>query len=144
MANFKMKNSWQSIIFIMPYTSDRKFRMWAYSCSHSFLLLRSTFNSDEDKYGYNIDIEFAGVEYLDTPMTLNGISIEELKEDLPEKFKRYQNSKWYRVFQIKSDVNYYIVAANYLVGKNSWMHDEDRMINSSLKYDKILATSEKR
>ena len=78
----------------MSYTSDRKFRMWAYSCSHSFLILRSTFNSDEDKYGYNIDIEFAGVEYLDTPMTLNGISIEELKEDLPEKFKKYQNSKW--------------------------------------------------
>ena len=48
-----------------------------------------------------------------------------------------ENAYEYVHIQIKSDVNYYIVAANYLVGKNSWMHDEDRMINSSLKYDKI-------
>ena len=127
----------------MSYTSDRKFRMWAYSVSHSFLLLRSTYNPDEERRGFNIDIEFVGVDYLDMPITLQGISIEELKEGLPEKFSKYQNSVRYRVFQIKSDANYYIVAANYLVGKNSWI-GEDRMINSSLKYDKILATSDKR
>ena len=116
--------------------------MWAYSVSHSFLLLRSSYNPDEEKHGYNIDIEFVDVDYLDMPGTLQGISIEELKENLPEKFMKYQNSLRYRVFQIKSDINYYIVAGNYLVGKNNWI-GESRMINPSLKYDKILATSGK-
>ena len=124
----------------MLYTSSRKFRIWAYSVSHSFLLLRSTYNEDEEKNGFNIDIEFAGVEYLDMPITLQGITIEELKENLPEKFTKYQNSIRYRVFRIESDTNYYIVAANYLVGRDNWI-GEDRMINSSLIYDKILATS---
>lgn len=127
----------------MSYTSSRKFRIWAYSVSHSFLLLRSTYNPDEERHGYNIDIEFAGVDYLDIPATLQGIVIEELKDNLPEKFAKYQNSLRHRVFLIKSDANYYIVAANYLVGKNDWI-GEDRMINSSLKYDKILATSDNR
>jgi hypothetical protein len=114
--------------------------MWAYSVSHSSLLLRSSYNPDEDRRGFNIDIEFAGVDYLDLPMILNGISIEELKENLPEKFSRYQDPLHYRVFQIKSDTNYYVVAANYLVGKNKWI-DKDRMIDPFLKYDEILATS---
>jgi hypothetical protein len=127
----------------MPYTSIRKFRIWGYSVSHSFLLLRSSYNPDEERRGFNIDIEFVDVDYLDVPMSLDGISIEELKENLPEKFKKYQNSPRFRVFQIKSDVNYYTVAANYLVGKNDWI-GEDRMINSSLKYDEILTTYPKR
>ena|SRR5689334_18174303 len=126
----------------MPYTSNRKFRMWGYSVSHCFLLLRSTYNEDQEKNGYNIDIEFAGVEYLDVPTTLQGISIEELTENLPEKFSKYQGSLRHRVFQIRSEANYYIVAANYLVGKNT--SEEDKMINSFLKYDKILAISDKK
>jgi hypothetical protein len=127
----------------MSYTSTRKFRMWAYSVSHSFLLLRSSYNPEEERRGFNIDIEFVDVDYLDLPATLQSISVEELKENLPDKFAKYQNSPRYKVFQIKSNAIYYIVAANYLVGQNSWI-GEDRMINAYLKYDKILATSERR
>ncbi|MCS3795889.1 hypothetical protein [Niastella sp. OAS944] len=123
----------------MSYTSIRKFRIWKYSVSLSFLLLRSSYSKEEKTGKFNIDIEFTGVDYLDIPITLHGISIEEIKENLPEKFAKYQNSSRYRVFQITPNANHYIVAANYVVGKNKWDHGEDRMMNLSLKYDEILA-----
>jgi hypothetical protein len=131
----------------MSYTSNRVFKIWAYSVSHSFLLLRSS-NNEEDEIkamqeGFNIDIEFVGVDYLDMPAILQGISIEELKENIPEKFSQYQNSLGHRVFEIKSKNNYYIVAASYQVGKNNWLN-EDRILNPYLEYDEILATSGKR
>jgi len=123
----------------MPYVSFRKFRIWGYSVSHSFLLLRSSYNKEEKTGKFNIDIEFEDVDYLDIPVTLHGISIEEIKENLPEKLAKYQGSSRYSVFQISSNPNHYIVAANYFVGKNKWDPGENRMVNLSLKYDEILA-----
>jgi hypothetical protein len=131
----------------MSFISNRVFKLWAYSVSHSFLLLRSP-NNEEDEVkameeGYNIDIEFVGVDYLDLPSILRGIEINELKENIPEKFNHYSILKGYKVFEIKSDKTYFIVAANYLVGKNNWVN-EDRMLNPTLEYDEILTTSDYR
>lgn len=128
----------------MSFSSDRQFKIWAYSVSHSFLLLRSN-NPDEDnldsyKKGYNIDIELIGVAYLDLPVFLNGISIEELKDNIPDKFRRYPESLGYKVFKITSDKTYYVVAANYLVGRHHW-EAEDRINNPYLEYEEILSTS---
>jgi hypothetical protein len=127
----------------MSYISDRIFKIWSYSVSHSFLLLRSTNNEEDEvlREGYNIDIEFGGVGYLNLPVILQGISIQEIKEDIPEKFKRYLPSLGHRVFEIKSDETYYIIAGSYRVGKNNWGDNEDRIFNPSLEYDEILATS---
>jgi hypothetical protein len=129
----------------MSYTSNRVFKIWAYSVSHSTLLLRST-NDEEDEVkamsdGFNIDIEFSWVGYLDLPRKLSGVSIEELKENIPEKFSQYTASLGYRVFKINSDKTYYIVAGNYVVGKNNWLN-EDRILNAYLDYDEIIATSD--
>jgi hypothetical protein len=129
----------------MSYRSNRVFKILAYSVSHSFLLLRSSNNEDDEikamQEGYNIDIELVGVGYIDLPAILHGIEINELRSNIPEKFSKFSASLGYRVFEIKSDKTYFIVAANYLVGKNNWIN-EDRILNPTLEYDEILATSE--
>jgi hypothetical protein len=125
----------------MSYISNRIFKIWSYSVSHSFLLLRSNGNSDEIlEENYNIDIEFGGVGYMDLPAILRTISIQEIKDNIPEKFKKYSRSLGYKVFAIKSDETFYVVAGSYRVGKNKW-GNEDRILNPSLEYDEILATS---
>ncbi len=125
---------------------NRVFKIWAYTISHCFLILRSPqkFPDQDDfdeNYNYNIDIEFSAVRYIDIPAILNGIEIRELINQIPEKFQSYKNEQGYKVFEIKSgEKYYYIVAANYRIGKNKWVA-EDRVSNMSLEYDIIIATS---
>lgn len=130
----------------MLYSSDRVFKFWAYSVSHSFLLIRSTNWEENDEgnmiEGFNIDIEFVGVGYLDIPVILKGLSIRELDDDIPEKFSGYPRGIGYKVFEISADKQYYIVAGNCVVGKNTWQND-DRMNNPALEYDEIIAISDK-
>lgn len=126
----------------MLYTSDRIFKIWSYSVSHSILLLRST-NDEEDegkamKEGFNIDIEFTGVGYLDIPVMLKGISVNKIEEY--KKFDKYSARLGYKIFEIKSDRDYFIIASSCVVGKNNWIN-EDRLINPYLHYDEVLATS---
>lgn len=57
----------------MIFYSNRKFKMWAYVVSHSSLLLRSEMKyPDQDDYsedeGYNIDLEFWAVSYMNIPL----------------------------------------------------------------------------
>jgi hypothetical protein len=126
------------------YKSDRIFKMWSYSVSHSTLLLRST-NDEEDETkalqeGYNIDIEFSGVRYLDLPATFNSIIIQELTENITERFDNYSKNLGYKFFEIISDRKYFVIASNCTIGKNNWLN-EDRLINPNLEYDEILALS---
>jgi hypothetical protein len=130
----------------MIYESDRSFQIWAYTVSHSFLLLRSPMIlEDVDGYSFsmnhNIDIEFSGVGYVDLPDMMHGVWIEEIIQDIPAKFNRYSASLGYKVFEIKSaEHSFYIVAGGCRVGKNNWV-TEDRVSNFMLKYDEILASS---
>lgn len=126
--------------------SNRKFKVWAYTVSHSFLILRSPLVF-EDVEGYNesldfnIDIEFTSVIYIDIPNILSGIRITEIKSDIPQKFCSYIKDPNNKLFEIESNGSYfYIVAGGYLIGKNKWF-SEDRISNMSLKYDEILASS---
>ncbi|RQO77095.1 hypothetical protein DBR40_10550 [Pedobacter sp. KBW01] len=125
---------------------NRVFQIWAYTVSHSFLILRSPmkFPDQDDSnelYDCNIDIEFSAVAYLDLPNILKGIEIGELTRCIPKKLIHYRKDLGFKIFEIKSENNiFYVVAGNYRIGKNKWLI-EDRVINSNLEYDEILAKS---
>jgi hypothetical protein len=130
----------------MKELKNRKFKLWAYTVSHSFLILRSPLKfSDEegysDFYDYNIDIEFSAVAYLDIPNMLRDIQIHELSINVPKKLEYYKKKLGFKVFEIQSESNfYYIVAGGYRIGKNKWI-SEDRIQDMSLEYDEILITT---
>jgi hypothetical protein len=125
---------------------NRVFKMWAYTVSHSFLILRSPMKfPDQDDYnelyGCNIDIEFSAVAYLDLPNILKGIEIKELAGRIPEKLTHFKDDLGFKIFEIKSENNkFYVVAGNYRIGKNKWLN-EDRTVNFNLEYDEIIAKS---
>ena len=56
----------------MLYFSERHFKLWDYNVSHSQLLLRSLGSAE---VGKNIDVVFAGVEFLQLPLTLRGLKL---------------------------------------------------------------------
>ena len=130
----------------MKYRSDRKFKIWGYTVSHGFLLLRSPMLfEDEEGYSeptsYNIDIEFSAVAYIELPSYFNTISLNEVTVNIPERLLKYANQMGFRVFEIVTGGNsYFIVAGGYRVAVNKW-ELEDRIINPDLNYDKIIATS---
>lgn len=125
---------------------NRVFKIWAYTVSHSFLILRSPqkFPDQDDfdkNHAYNIDIEFSAVAYMDVPTILNGVEIRELINHIPENLQQYKIEYGYKIFEIKSgEKYYYIVAGSYRIGKNRWLA-EDRVSNMNLEYDSIIATS---
>jgi len=125
---------------------NRTFKLWAYTVSHCFLILRSPLKfPDQDgfdnNYKYNIDIEFSAVAYLDIPTLLHGVEIKELTDAIPEKLRHFKSDLGYKIFEVKSDKKvYYIVAGSYRVGKNTWVN-EDRVLNMNLEYDSILGAS---
>lgn len=51
---------------------ERTFRIWDYRVSHDQLLLRSPARGDADR---NVDIVFVGVEYLNLPSRLEGVTL---------------------------------------------------------------------
>jgi len=130
----------------MSYSSKRLFKIWAYSVSHSFLLLRSTAEdiiegNYECEENFNIDVEFNGVGYLDLPVILENIAIREIKKNVPDKFIMFKPSLGFKVFEIVTNDNiFYVVAGNYQVGKNNWLN-ENRIYDPMLEYDEILASS---
>ncbi|SKC85198.1 hypothetical protein [Ohtaekwangia koreensis] len=127
--------------------SHRTFKLWAYTVSHSFLILRSPMLfEDLDGYSsetdYNIDIEFTAVEYLDVPYKFTSLKICELLGDvIPLRLQFYSLKLGFKTFQLQTDEGcYYIVAGSYRIGKNRWV-SESRINNPSLEYDEILGTS---
>src|SRR5688572_10122978 len=134
----------------MKEFSHRIFKVWAYTVSHSFLILRSPLmfpdqeNYDKDK-DFNIDIEFIGVEFMEIPSMLEGIVITELVDErIPTKLlglKTKLGGKGNKFFEIKCQGHtYYLVAANYRIGKSRWI-SEDRISNPNLEYDEIIGSS---
>ncbi|MGX5854411.1 hypothetical protein ACWKW6_12225 [Dyadobacter jiangsuensis] len=127
---------------------NRKFRIWAYTVSHSSLLLRSEQKyNDVDGYdeasGFNIDIEFGTVAYIDIPHVIENLRIKTVASGFPEKLLKFTKHPDLTVFELTSDdEKYYVVADSYLVGRNNWSPSEDRISNIQLEYDEILATSQ--
>lgn len=126
--------------------TNRHFRIWGYTVSHSGLLLRSeqkyhdVANYDESK-GFNIDIEFNGVSYINLPSDLYGLTLRQVISEVPQSLLSFVKFER-KVFEISSNkAIYYVVAHSYLVGKNNWL-TEDRLTNFGLHHDEILATSD--
>lgn len=130
----------------MKFESNRTFKIWAHTVSHSSLLIRSYLKlSDEEGFNeensYNIDLEFLSVEYMDVKSTLNSLSIsvvrrEDLDLVLQERFNAFRG----KIFEISSDNNkYYIIAYSLLIGTNKWVqYDRIFNYNLNLKHDKII------
>lgn len=128
----------------MEYNSKRLFKVWAYTVSHSFLLLRSPMLFEDlegysDETRFNIDIEFTTVFYLDIPSKLEGIAISEITNEIPDKIKHYASSSGSKIFEIRSNEDrFYIASGGFKVGENYWLSD-DRVTNFDLEYDEVLA-----
>ena len=126
-------------------TIDREFRIWAYTVSHGSLLLRSPITYPDINYvpgpgDFNIDIEFSAVSYLELPESMHGISLREDSNNVPERLLRHLDDGL-RVFEIRSQgESYYVVAANYLIGKNQW-DSNTRLDDFFLEHDEIIALS---
>lgn len=136
----------------VQYSSNRTFRLWAYTVSHSSLLLRSEMKyPDLEDYSkdtsYNIDFEFWAVSYVDVPTDLLGVSIKEITEqELPKDIDRDLLKYDMKIFQLQSkEHTYHIIAYGLLIGENRW-ETQDRIFNyhSNLEHDKIIfCTNEK-
>lgn len=126
----------------MNYTSNRVFRIWNYSVSHSTLLLRGLQKiTDENDVAiesiFNIDVEFWDTCYIEIPNSLKGIEIREIKENIPRRLTKFIKSDS-TVFQIESEnQKFYIIAYGYAIGKNSWTN-KDRIQDPYLEYDEII------
>ncbi|WP_106399707.1 hypothetical protein [Actinocorallia populi] len=68
------------------YRSDRCFRLWAYSVSHSRLLLRS---NTLEEHGSTIDMLFTGMEAVKTRAAYNGLAI---RSPGPEDIARFKDA----------------------------------------------------
>lgn len=87
-----------------------------------------------------MDIEFWGVSYMEVPDLFKGINIQRLINDIPERVNKFKDNADYKIYEVSSDgISYYVVAAGCRVGKNNWVN-ENRILNSDLEYDEILAT----
>ncbi|MBK1897307.1 hypothetical protein [Chryseobacterium paridis] len=134
------------------YASNRTFKLWAYTVSHSSLLLRSEMKyPDLEGYSketsYNIDFEFWAVSYIDIPMKLDQVLVKKITEqELPAHIDRNLLKYDMKIFQLQSkEQAYHIIAGGLLIGENRW-ENEDRIFNyhSNLEHDKIIfCTNEK-
>jgi hypothetical protein len=96
----------------------RIFQTWEFRVSHGQLLIRSPKTSD---WPTNIDLIFAGVEYMDLPRFLRGVEVDEPNEAdaaiMRERLDRQGTSD--RIFVIKSNNRrYYVVAAALQISEN--------------------------
>jgi len=126
------------------YNSNRYFKLWFYSVSHSSLLIRSEIQFPDVQYSnqyipnYTLDIEFWGVKYMDVLIDFEGLIISKEISKIPKKFLEMISIDGLKLYKIESinGVNY-IVAEGCLVGRSIWTN-EDRLHNPKLKYDEEL------
>jgi hypothetical protein len=103
----------------MHIESDRAFQMWAYSVSHSQLLIRSAKSKENPE---NIDVAFFGVTLMDVPSGFIGLTVEDASSDEVENVRgRVRDpAAVRRVYALISQGKRYLVAAADLrVSKNA-------------------------
>jgi len=128
------------------FSSNRCFKLWGYTVSHSSLILRSEMkypdqhNFDEHT-SFNIDFEFWSIKYIDFPSVINGLNIKEIKNtELPDRIDSKLLMYDMKIFEIESQgFKYYIIAGGVLIGKNKW-GNQDRIFDydSDLDHDEII------
>jgi hypothetical protein len=128
----------------MRYSSDRQFRIWDYTVSHSTLFLRSNvFEEYED--GRNIkndtvDIEFWAVSYIELPDSLEGLELGLVTNGIPDRLSELLKYDL-KLFELKTKHRTgYVIAGGCVVGKSTWDHNKGRFENFKLDYPEILVT----
>jgi hypothetical protein len=108
------------------------------------LLLRSEKQySDVDyavKYNPNftIDMEFTGVEYIDLPISFNGITIKIITKNIPEKLNKYIQ-KDLKIFSLSNkNKQFYLVASSCIIGSSLWGLEKNRLDSIELNYNDII------
>lgn len=88
----------------------RKFQFWQYRVSHGELLVRSPKDAAHPR---NVDLMFAGVEYVDLPRCLPDLEVDEPSDDdLARAQERLGESVASRnVVVLKSQGRHYVVIA---------------------------------
>lgn len=94
----------------MIYESERNFRIWDYNISHKQMLMRSPMAPGVAE---NIDIFLWGVEYLDLPTGLDGLSIASATAEEATQIAQLLPSRIRlpRVFCFESNGHRFLVAA---------------------------------
>jgi hypothetical protein len=98
---------------------DRRFQFWEYKVSHGSLLVRSPKNLENV---VNVDLMFAGVEFVSIPRHMNGIALEEgTSVDIEAVSKMHgQRERSSNVFTIVSEgYRYFVVAAGCKVAETT-------------------------
>lgn len=109
-----------------------------YTVSHSILILRGTNTEDSETKGYNIDIEFWGVQYMELPGSFKGIQIQIYEGDISGNLQKFKVDINNKIFQISTGNSlYYIIAAGCRIGKNSWS-SENRILDPTLDYEETI------
>lgn len=133
----------KNIIDINKFLKDRAFKVWSYTVSHSFLIIRSpqkyndmeNFREDQQ---FNIDIEFFAVEYVNIPMEINTFNIISVNSEATEINNYVKRDRQNKLFEISIDDKiYHIIAGGFIIGKNNWV-SEDRITNNLLVHDEII------
>ncbi|MBP7186287.1 MAG: hypothetical protein KBA55_05890 [Ruminococcus sp.] len=95
--------------------TERRFRFWYYTVSHSMALLRSVGEGGEE----NIDIFFAAVSYIEIPTDMDGITIEEPTEGDKEYISRkLSNYRGDITVLVQGGKRFYIVAEIRKIKRN--------------------------
>jgi hypothetical protein len=121
------------------FASERIFKM--YDVNNYFqLLLRSARHK-----GYNFDIIFYGVKYVQLPIHLNGIIINDLENEMniiSYKLDSRYKDEWYYLYEIISEDNkFYVVSSGFKVFENEMGFGESSIDYSHKGYEKLIADS---
>lgn len=103
---------------MQSFSSPRVFAPWAYTISHSQLLVRS---SKYENFLENIDLKFLDVQYMDIPVTLIGLRLDNANdEDLEYLASRVDNLTNYTIYVLCSQKRrHYVVAYGLNISSNT-------------------------
>lgn len=111
----------------MQSFSSRKFQLWEYKVSHQQLLLRSP---KSNQHLTNIDVAFAGVNYISIPAFLGTFTFVEPNEteiEFSYKFKKGNYSP--QVFVLEAQGNRHLIIA----ARMKYFENNLEMFESSLE-----------
>jgi hypothetical protein len=125
--------------------NNRLFKLWGYTVSHGYLLIRSEKQYPDVVYplkydpNFTIDIEFWGVAHMNIPTRFEGLTIRKKDSNNVERMKMLSVDKDMKCFSLSDGKNeYYVIAAGCIIGASNWGL-ESRFTDPNLQYDKIIA-----
>ncbi|MEO7329428.1 MAG: hypothetical protein ABI193_12670 [Minicystis sp.] len=109
-----------------PRTDDRDFQIWEYQIGHGQLLIRSPKAEATDHSPgreTNVDLVFLGVEYMDLPRVLRGLTLDqataEERRALEAKLSKTLEPGSVRML-VSGGRRFAVVAAIVSISENDW------------------------